>query len=118
MMADKTYMHTPENLFGSQKFNATNFGVISSRDSIDREQKVAETFSRNHADVLQDNRNLNCSNDFHRLNFQPIEYLDSKGRKQIASEITKDGFSFLVMGYTGERAGQFKRNLLSNLISD
>lgn len=74
---------------------------------------VAEIFGKEHKNVLQDVRNLNCSDEFHRLNFQPIKYIDSKGRKQIASEFTKDGFSFLVMGYNGAKAGEFKERFIN-----
>ena len=69
---------------------------------------IAEVFGKDHKNVLRDIQNLDCPNEFNQLNFEPIEYLDSRGRKQTAYEITKDGFSFLVMGYTGGKAAEFK----------
>ena len=69
---------------------------------------VAEVFGKYHKNVLRDIETLSCSEEFNRLNFGPIEYTDKMGRVQKAYEITKDGFSFLVMGYTGEKAAQFK----------
>ncbi|MHB1421115.1 MAG: Rha family transcriptional regulator [Bacillota bacterium] len=49
---------------------------------------------------------------FNLHNFGEITYTDSRNREQKAYEITKDGFSFLVMGYTGEKAAQFKENFI------
>lgn len=74
---------------------------------------VAEVFGKNHKDVLRDIERLSCSDSFNERNFAPIEYTDSRGRSQKAYEMTKDGFSFLVMGYTGEKAGQFKERFIN-----
>jgi len=56
---------------------------------------------------MQDIRELNCSKDFHEHNFVLsfiIRTLANNGTKQDPFyEITKDGFSFLVLGYTGSR---------------
>ena len=73
--------------------------------------KVAEVFGKEHRRVLQDIRDLHCSPEFHVLNFVLIEsevVTHSPVIQPKYYEITKDGFSFLVMGYTGEKAGQFK----------
>lgn len=69
---------------------------------------VAHVFEKYHGKVLRDIESLSCSEEFNRANFGLIEYKDKMGRMQKAYEMTKDGFSFLVMGYTGEKAGQFK----------
>jgi len=74
---------------------------------------VAEIFGKRHDHVLRDIETLSCSRDFNLLNFGEIEYVDSRGRKQKAYEMTKDGFSFLVMGYTGEKAAEFKERFIS-----
>lgn len=70
--------------------------------------KVAYIFGKRHDHVLRDIQNLSCSEQFNLLNFGEIYYTDAMNRDQRAVEMTKDGFSFLVMGYTGEKAGQFK----------
>jgi len=70
--------------------------------------KVAEAFNREHKLVLRAIRNLECSNEFNRRNFVPIEYIDKNGEKQPAIEMTKDGFVFLAMGFTGKKAAEFK----------
>lgn len=74
---------------------------------------VAEVFGKNHKDVLRDIERLSCSDSFNERNFAPIEYTDSRSRAQKAYEMTKDGFSFLVMGYTGEKAGLFKERFIN-----
>lgn len=70
--------------------------------------KVAKTFSKEHKKVMRDIENLKCSSEFNRANFGPISYIDTLGRPQKAYEMTKDGFTFLVMGYTGQKAAEFK----------
>jgi len=63
-------------------------------------------FGKNHAHVLRDIENLSCSQEFRESNFGLSSYVSSQGKQLPMYEITKDGFSFLVMGYTGEKAGQ------------
>lgn len=74
---------------------------------------VAEVFGKEHSKVCRDIENLSCSKTFNAANFGVIEYTDSRGRIQKAYQMTKDGFSFLVMGYTGEKAGQFKEMFIN-----
>lgn len=69
---------------------------------------VAETFGKEHKNVLRDIRNLECSEEFGRLNFERISYKDILNRNQEMYYITRDGFTLLVMGYTGEKAMKFK----------
>lgn len=69
---------------------------------------VAETFGKDHKNVLRDIRGLGCSEEFNRLNFEPISYIDAMNRKQEAYVMTRDGFTLLAMGYTGELAMKFK----------
>ena len=69
---------------------------------------VAEVFEKRHDAVLRDIKNLDCSADFNLHNFVEIKYKDSKGRKQPCYNMTKDGFVFLVMGFTGSKALEWK----------
>ncbi|EAA8370186.1 transcriptional regulator [Salmonella enterica] len=69
---------------------------------------VAEYFRKLHKNVIQKIEMLDCSPEFTRLNFQPSEYTDSTGRTLPAYQITKNGFVFLVMGFTGKKAAAFK----------
>lgn len=69
---------------------------------------VAEAFGKLHKDVLRKIENLDCSLIFNERNFTPVEYLDAKGEKRPMWEMTKDGFMFLVMGFTGKKAAMIK----------
>ena len=69
---------------------------------------VANTFEKEHRNVLKDIRELKCSEDFRLLNFVQSEYLNEQNHRQPMYYITRDGFTLLVMGYTGEKAMRFK----------
>lgn len=76
--------------------------VVSSLD-------VAETFEKRHADVLRDIEELGCSKDFRERNFALSKYLiENNKRSYPMYYMTRDGFTILVMGYTGEKAMRFK----------
>src|SRR4051812_49216097 len=70
---------------------------------------VAAYFSRRrHADVLRAIDELDCSAEFRQRNFALAEYTDEQGKPRRSVDMTKDGFAFLVMGFTGSEAGRFK----------
>ncbi|EIP7784564.1 Rha family transcriptional regulator [Escherichia coli] len=69
---------------------------------------IAEFFRKMHKDVLKKIDNLECSEKFSERNFAPAEYLDEQGKKRPMYQITKNGFVFLVMGFTGKKAAAFK----------
>ncbi|HGF2046249.1 TPA: Rha family transcriptional regulator [Escherichia coli] len=69
---------------------------------------VAEFFHKLHKNVIQKIEALECSDEFTELNFQPSKYTDTTGRKLPMYQITKNGFVFLVMGFTGKKAAAFK----------
>lgn len=69
---------------------------------------VAEYFRKPHKDVLAKISRLDCSLEFTERNFSLSEYTDYSGRKLPCYNITRDGFAFLAMGFTGKRAAKFK----------
>ncbi|EMV7079700.1 Rha family transcriptional regulator [Escherichia coli] len=69
---------------------------------------VADFFSKRHDDVLKKIRILDCSPEFCARNFSVSDYTDCTGRKLPCYQITRDGFAFLAMGFTGKRAARFK----------
>ena len=73
---------------------------------------VAEVFEKNHFDVLKAIKNLECSPEFTASNFAVSEYVDSTGRSLPAYNLTRDGFSMLVMGFTGKKAMAWKEQFL------
>lgn len=81
-------------------------------EAVTTSMNVAEVFGKQHKNVLQDIRNLDCSEEFTQLNFQPSEYTDTTGRKLPMYTMTRDGFTFLVMGYRGKKAAKFKEEYI------
>lgn len=51
---------------------------------------------------------MGCSKEFRLLNFEESTYINSQNKKQPMFLMTRDGFTLLVMGYTGELAMKFK----------
>ncbi|MEH8111485.1 Rha family transcriptional regulator [Aeromonas veronii] len=70
--------------------------------------KVADAFGKRHDNVLRKLESLSCSPEFTALNFEVSEYTDTTGRKLSMWNMTKDGFMFLVMGFTGTKAATIK----------
>lgn len=71
---------------------------------------VAEKFGKLHKNVLRDIEKLmaDTPEDFNRLNFEPVDYLDAKGERRPMVEMTRDGFTLLAMGFTGAPAMAWK----------
>lgn len=88
---------------------------------------VASFFGKRHDNVLRDIESLDCSENFRLLNFEESSYRNEQGKKQPCYYMTRDGFVFLVMGYRGKRAAEFKelyirrfnemKNLVKTLVS-
>lgn len=73
---------------------------------------VAEKFNKEHFHVLRDIRQLGCSESFTESNFGFSEYKDSTGRSLPMCIMTRDGFVILAMGFTGEKAMQWKEQYI------
>lgn len=69
---------------------------------------VARAFEKEHKNVLRDIKSLECSDEFRLLNFEQSKYVNAQGHQMPCYQMTRDGFVFLVMGYTGKKAAQFK----------
>ncbi|EAA7552795.1 Rha family transcriptional regulator [Salmonella enterica] len=72
---------------------------------------VANFFGKQHKHVLEKIRSLDCSPAFTTANFSTVVITTQAGfdeRETEAYEMTKDGFVFLVMGFTGKKAAAFK----------
>ena len=79
---------------------------------------VAEAFEKEHKHVLRDIQKLTepnsgLSEDFTKLNFELSSYKDSTGRSLPCYFLTRDVFSLLAMGFTGEKALKFKVDFIS-----
>lgn len=70
--------------------------------------QVAEHFQKAHRDVLRAIRNLECSDGYRLRNFAQSSYLNEQGKQQPCFRMTRDGFVFLAMGFTGKEAALWK----------
>lgn len=71
-------------------------------------QDVAKHFGKRHSDVIRAINKLDCSPEFTERNFALSEYSDPTGRKLTQYLLTRDGFTFLCMGFTGKEAAKWK----------
>lgn len=73
---------------------------------------VAKHFRKRHDNVMRDIKNLDCPPEFHALNFEEMTHKITVGkgaeREERYYRITRDGFTFLCMGFTGKEASQWK----------
>lgn len=94
-----------------------NLVSIQNGEVVTSSLQVAQVFNMQHKNVLQAIRNIECSREFTELNFQPCLYI-SELRNGVQKQnpmyyMTKDGFTFLVMGFTGKQAAKFKEDYIN-----
>lgn len=70
-------------------------------------KKIAEVFEKQHRNVLRDIDSLKDVLNFEQMFFETTEP-DNYGRQQRVYQINRDGFSLLAMGFTGQKALQWK----------
>ena len=82
---------------------------IGNGEPITNSMLVAQKFNKRHGDVLRAIKNLECSAEFTKRNFAFCTKINDlqNGKPQPFVEMTKDGFVFLVMGFTGKEAAKF-----------
>lgn len=87
---------------------------------ITNSKNVADVFGKTHRDVTRDIKNLDCSDKFRARNFAQSYYISQQNKNLSCIEMTKDGFTFLCMGYRGKKAAQFKEAYIDefNRMSD
>lgn len=68
---------------------------------------IAAVFEKRHDNIIAQIKAL-PQDDFTHLNFKASNYKDSTGRILPCYNLTRDGFSLLVMGFTGEKAYKWK----------
>ncbi|WP_239688269.1 Rha family transcriptional regulator [Pseudomonas putida] len=74
-------------------------------------QQVASAFGKQHHHVMQKLESLECSDQFLTSNFSRVQF-EHRGNTYEAIEMTKDGFVFLVMGFTGAKAAAIKEGYI------
>ena len=94
----------------------TNYQIVRLSDNrlVTTSLDVAQNFGKKHKNVLQSIDNLECSEEFARLNFQLCHKINElqNGKPQPYYEITRDGFVFLCMGFTGASAAYWKERYI------
>ncbi len=68
---------------------------------------IAAVFNKRHDNIIAKIETF-PKDSFTNLNFKASKYIDSTGRILPCYKITRDGFSLLVMGFTGEKAYKWK----------
>jgi Rha family phage regulatory protein len=112
-MTSQTYNSVLSAVQGAMQdppIDASRQPVVLQRDGevMADSRDVAAYFGKEHRRVLQTIRELHCSDDFRRHNFVPFKIKDLSGESTSHILMTKDGFTFLAMGFTGEKAAKFK----------
>lgn len=77
---------------------------------------IAQHFNKAHKNILRDIEKLECSHEFRELNFEltfEINKIGNTERKTPYYKITRDGFAFLCMGFTGKEAARFKEEYIN-----
>lgn len=99
-------------LFASEQLVSTHDGKVVTTSLL-----IANTFGKEHKNVLRDIRELECSLVFQQLNFELSFYIrklyNGGEKKEPMYYITKDGFTFLAFGFTGKVASRFKEDYIN-----
>ena len=75
--------------------------------------RMAQKFKKLHRDVLRAYKNLECSAEFRLRNFAQSSWVNAQGKEQPMVVMSRDGFSFLAMGFTGKEAAKFKEDYIA-----
>lgn len=85
-------------------------------EAVTTSMNVAEVFGKQHSHVLRDIKELDCSEEFRKsnfgLSFNVRELPKGGSKKEPYYTMTRDGFTFLVMGYRGKKAAKFKEEYI------
>lgn len=90
---------------------ATSLVAVENDQVVTTSLKIADIFGKRHKHVLEAIKTMECSEEFRETNFRPSEFTYQNGniKKQLPMYyITRDGFMFLVMGFTGKTAAKYK----------
>lgn len=85
--------------------------AVENEHAVTTSMRVAEVFGKEHYNVMKAIKSLDCSEEFRAVNFNAskIDYQNGNIKKQLPMYyITRDGFMFLVMGFTGKTAAKWK----------
>ncbi|MFD1251805.1 Phage regulatory protein Rha (Phage_pRha) [Devosia equisanguinis] len=93
-------------------FEAMQLIEISEDRAVVTSLDVAQRFSKEHRNVIRAIQDLECSAEFRALNFEQSSYRTAQNRPLTMFKMTRDGFSLLVMGFTGAEAARWKERYI------
>ena len=82
--------------------------VMKNQQAVTSSLQIAETFNKNHRDVMKRIRDLTAQNIAVEKMFVQSTYLNKQGHSQPMYYMNRDGFILLVVGFTGKKAMDFK----------
>lgn len=87
-----------------------DFVMTAGSEVVTDSRKVAKHFGKRHDTVLRAFRNIRCSKGFAQRNFAECLEINelANGKPEPVIQMTKDGFMFLAMGFTGAAAAAMK----------
>ncbi len=86
----------------------TDLVTIESGKTKTTSKIIADVFGKAHRKVLRDIESLDCSDEFRAANFGRSSYTSLQNKVLECYDITRDGFCFLAMGFTGKKAAKWK----------
>lgn len=87
-----------------------NLVQIKNKEVVTTSRQVADVFEKRHSDVLRiiETKTLNLPTQKCVDLFKESLYQDIQGKDRKEYLLTRDGFSFIVMGFTGRKADEWK----------
>ncbi|WP_331199969.1 Rha family transcriptional regulator [Lactobacillus gasseri] len=85
-----------------------NLVIMKDRQAVTDSLKVAESFEKEHRNVLKRARNLIAQNGAVEKMFFESTYINQQGHEQPMIYMNRDGFTLLAMSFTGKKALDFK----------
>lgn len=90
-----------------------NLVYVNGNRPITDSLKIAAKFKKEHRRVMQDIRELECSEEFRQHHFVLSSYISEQNKDLPMYEVDFDGFMFVVMGYTGSTASKLKEDYIN-----
>ena len=94
-----------------------NLVQVKKKEIITTSRVIAKKFGKRHDNVISKIEKLESmaaiDEEFSRLNFKVAKYKDRQGKERKEYYLTRDGMSFLIMGFNGEKAAQFKVDFIN-----
>ena len=92
--------------------NTMDLVLLNNGEPLTTSRIVSDVFEKTHKDVLRAIDNIDCSDGFRERNFALSSYKSKQGKTLKCVDMTRDGFSFLCMGFTGKKAAKWKEEYI------